>query len=73
MAALSDLTAWRDALLGALATGALSVTGGGISTTFRSIADLEAALARVDREIRAAGGGARRITSIEIVTPSRGW
>lgn len=54
---LTDLQAGLDQLLAARASGALSVEYNGRRVTYRSIADLNSAIAQQRAEIEAAGGG----------------
>lgn len=61
MATLDELMGWRDALQRARYAGVRTVEfntggGGGRSVTYRSDAELRAALAEVERQIAAATG-----------------
>lgn len=56
---LSQLEGMREALLTAIGNGALRVEFDGRAVTYRSIADMQAALGTIDREIEALGGRAR--------------
>ena len=73
MADLAALTASKDALLKALGNGTLTVSAAGVTRTFRSIAEIQQAIAAVDAQIRAAGGGAPRISQVQINSGPRGW
>ncbi|MBI1207634.1 MAG: hypothetical protein GC191_10150 [Azospirillum sp.] len=61
---LEDLNAYRDGLLKAIGTGSLSVTAGGIARTFRSISELRAALATIDREIASVNSARVRVIRV---------
>ena len=57
MTTAADLAAYREGLLKALGSGTLTVIAGGVTRTFRSVAEIQRALAALDRERQALGGG----------------
>lgn len=56
MATLAELTARRDALESALASGVLSLREGDKSVTYRSFEEMSQALSDVERQLAAADG-----------------
>ena len=60
MATLEDLTAWRAALEAARFAGVRAVEYQGARTEYRSDAEMQAALADIDRRIAVAEGRPRR-------------
>lgn len=60
MADLAELTAWRDALRKARASGIRRVQHGETATDYKSDSEMAAALADLDRQIAAASGAERR-------------
>lgn len=52
---IAKLQAQRTALIDAIATGALSVSHGDKSTTFRSINEMEQSIRRIEQELCAEG------------------
>jgi len=65
MVDLATLTARRVALESQMAAGTLTVEHDGKRVTYRSMAEMETALARINRDI-AAASGTQRIHSIRI-------
>ncbi|SDE25708.1 phage head-tail joining protein [Rhodospira trueperi] len=62
MADLATLIARRDALEGQMAAGVLTVEHDGKRVTYRNMAEMEAALSRLNRAIASASGTARVYT-----------
>ena len=70
MAACQDLTVLRTRLAtlqDALASGVLSVSVGGETTTFQSPRDLRKSIADLDAQIAIATGGARRRPAVSSI------
>lgn len=67
-----QLPAWRYALVAALASGSLTVSAGGATRTFRSIAELQSALTSIDAEIGRTARSGPRIRTITVSSAS-GW
>ena len=62
----------RDSLIRAIGSGSLSVSAGGVSRTFRSVAELQSALSTIDTLIRKSTRSGPRVSTIRI-TSSSGW
>ena len=58
MSSPTSITEYRDALLESIRTGVLSVTVGGQTTTFASLAERQQVLNRINAEIAATTGAA---------------
>lgn len=67
MATLADLTALRDALERARFAGTLTVRSGDDSVTYKTDAEMRAALADLNAKI-AAAGGTPRVRQLRIVS-----
>jgi hypothetical protein len=65
---LVDLQSMRDALIAAIGSGTLRVEFEGRSMTYRSIAEMQAALATINKEIELAGGGSTSPRQV-VITP----
>lgn len=65
MADIAQLTAWRDALMGARYRGIRTVEYDGKRVTYASSAEMAAALAGLDREIAGATG---RVSVVRIAS-----
>ena len=65
---LVDLQSMRDALIAAIGSGTLRVEFEGRSMTYRSIAEMQAALATIHKEIELAGGGSTSPRQV-VITP----
>jgi len=61
-------TAQRDALANALATGVLTVTHEGHTTTYRSLADIERILGIIDANLPQPDGAAGPLRRIRVIT-----
>ena len=72
MTSLVDLQSYRDGLMKALGTGTLSVSAGGVSRSFRSVAELQSAINTIDAEIRKVSRGGPRISTIRVAS-DKGW
>ena len=66
MSDLSQLTAWRNALMAARSWGVRTVEYDGKRVTYASDAEMAAALADLDRKIAAAGGS--RVSVVRIAS-----
>lgn len=53
---LTDLQGMRDALIAAIGSGTFRVDFEGRSITYRSVVEMQAALATINKEIELAGG-----------------
>ncbi len=69
---LTDLQSYRDGLIKALGTGTLSVSAGGVSRSFRSVAELQQAISTIDAEMRKVSRGSTRISTIRVAS-DKGW
>jgi len=65
MTAVAELQDMRAALVKGLGSPTLTVTAGGVSRQFRSVAEIRSAIATIDQEIKSAGGG-QRVSLIRI-------
>jgi 2C-methyl-D-erythritol 2,4-cyclodiphosphate synthase len=65
---LTELHGMRDALIAAIGSGTLRVEFEDRSMTYRSIAEMQAALATINKEIELAGGGATSPRQV-VITP----
>jgi hypothetical protein len=65
---LVDLQSMRDALIAAIGSGTLRVEFEGRSMTYRSIAEMQAALATINKEIELAGDGSTSPHQV-VITP----
>ena len=72
MATETDLRAMREGLFKALGNGTLSVSAGGVTRTFRSVAELQAAIRAVDSELDEIGSGPVKTRFLKI-NAARGW
>ncbi|MHB2169951.1 phage head-tail joining protein [Alsobacter sp. R-9] len=70
-ASLDTLQARRDALLAAMASGVLTIRHGESLTTYRSLEEMERALALLDAQIDQANS-VRRYRSVRVY-PKDGW
>lgn len=70
---LAQLRTQREALVRSMGSGTLSVSAGGVSRTYRSIGELQQALAAINAQLVAAGGGgAQKVRKIRI-NAARRW
>ena len=65
---LNELQGMRDALIAAIGSGTLRVEFEGRSMTYRSVAEMQAALATINKEIELAGGGGTSPRQV-VITP----
>jgi hypothetical protein len=65
---LTELQGMRDALIAAIGSGALRVEFEGRSMTYRSVAEMQAALTTINKEIEQAGGGSTSPRQV-VITP----
>jgi hypothetical protein len=65
---LNELQGMRDALIVAIGSGTLRVEFEGRSMTYRSVADMQAALSTINKEIELAGGGSTSPRQV-VITP----
>lgn len=65
---LTELYGMRDALIEAIGSGTLRVEFEGRSVTYRGVAEMQAALTTIDKEIEQAGGGATSPRQV-VITP----
>lgn len=65
---LTELQGMRDALIAAIGSGTLRVEFEGRSMTYRSIAEMQAALSTINKEIELAGGGSTSPRQV-VITP----
>lgn len=65
---LAELQGMRDALIAAIGSGTLRVEFEGRSMTYRSVSEMQAALATINKEIELAGGGASSPRQV-VITP----
>lgn len=72
MTSLSELNAYRDGLVKAMGTGTLLVEAGGVRRQFRTVAELQQAIAGIDAEIAKVSRGGQRISTIRI-SSEKGW
>ena len=71
-ATAATLPQLRDALVRALGSGVLAVSAGGVSKTYRSVADLQAAIRAIDYQLEAIGEAQPKARFIRI-NAARGW
>ncbi len=65
---LAELQGMRDALITAIGSGTLRVEFEGRSMTYRSVAEMQAALTTINKEIEQAGGGSTSPRQV-VITP----
>jgi hypothetical protein len=65
---LTELQGMRDALITAIGSGTLRVEFEGRSMTYRSVAEMQAALSTINKEIELAGGGSTSPRQV-VITP----
>jgi len=65
---LNELQGMRDALIAAIGSGTLRVEFEGRSMTYRSVAEMQAALTTINKEIEQAGGGSTSPRQV-VITP----
>lgn len=65
---LTELQGMRDALIAAIGSGTLRVEFEGRSMTYRSVAEMQAALTTINKEIEHAGGGSTSPRQV-VITP----
>ncbi len=65
---LTELYGMRDALIEAIGSGTLRVEFEGRSVTYRGVAEMQAALTTLNKEIEQAGGGATSPRQV-VITP----
>jgi hypothetical protein len=65
---LTELQGMRDALIAAIGSGTLRVEFEGRSMTYRSVAEMQAALVTINKEIEVAGGGSTSPRQV-VITP----
>jgi hypothetical protein len=65
---LDQLQGMRDAIVTAIAGGTLHVQFEGRGVTYRSVVEMQAALATINKEIEQAGGGSTSPRQI-VITP----
>ncbi len=65
---LTELQGMRDALIEAIGSGTLRVEFEGRSVTYRGVAEMQAALTTINKEIEQAGGGAPSPRQV-VITP----
>jgi hypothetical protein len=65
---LTELQGMRDALIVAIGSGTLRVEFEGRSMTYRSVAEMQAALSTINKEIELAGGGSTSPRQV-VITP----
>jgi hypothetical protein len=65
---LTELQGMRDALIAAIGSGTLRVEFEGRSMTYRSVAEMQAALSTINKEIELAGGGSTSPRQV-VITP----
>lgn len=65
---LTELQGMRDTLITAIGSGTLRVEFEGRGVTYRSVVEMQAALATINKEIEQAGGGSTSPRQI-VITP----
>lgn len=65
---LTEVQGMRDALITAIGSGTLRVEFEGRSMTYRSVAEMQAALSTINKEIEQAGGGSTSPRQV-VITP----
>jgi hypothetical protein len=65
---LAELQGMREALITAIGSGTLRVEFEGRSMTYRSVAEMQAALTTINKEIEMAGGGSTSPRQV-VITP----
>jgi len=65
---LTELQGMRDALIAAIGSGTLRVEFEGRSMTYRSVAEMQAALTTINKEIEQAGGSSTSPRQV-VITP----